>query len=46
VAGLEKANVADTICDPEVNEPIPATPIDPPTMSYYNYSKHFTFSRN
>ena len=30
---LEKANVADTICDPEVNEPIPATPIDPPTMS-------------
>jgi len=33
VAGLEKANVADTICDPEVNEPIPATPIDPPTMS-------------
>ena len=33
IAGLEKANVADTICDHEVNEPIPATPIDPPTMS-------------
>ena len=33
IAGLEKANVADTICDPEVVEPIPATPIDPPTMS-------------
>ena len=33
IAGLEKANVADTICDIEVNEPIPATPIDPPTMS-------------
>ena len=33
IAGLEKANVADTICDPELNEPIPATPIDPPTMS-------------
>ena len=33
IAGLEKANVADTICDPEVNDPIPATPIDPPTMS-------------
>ncbi len=33
VAGLEKANVADTICDLEVNEPIAATPIDPPTMS-------------
>ena len=33
IAGLEKANVADTICDIEVNEPISATPIDPPTMS-------------
>jgi len=33
VAGLDKANVADTICDLEVNEPINATPIDPPTMS-------------
>ena len=33
IAGLEKANVADTICDPELNKPIPATPIDPPTMS-------------
>ena len=33
IAGLEKANVADTICDLELNEPIKATPIDPPTMS-------------
>ena len=33
IAGLENANVADTICDLEVNEPIKATPIDPPTMS-------------
>ena len=33
IAGLEKANVADTICDLEVVEPIKATPIDPPTMS-------------
>ena len=33
IAGLEKANVADTICDLNVNEPITATPIDPPTMS-------------
>ena len=33
IAGLEKANVADTICDLEVSEPINATPIDPPTMS-------------
>jgi len=33
IAGLENANVADTICDLEVDKPIPATPIDPPTMS-------------
>tara|TARA_B100000963_G_scaffold16241_1_gene12485 strand:+ start:537 stop:2351 length:1815 start_codon:yes stop_codon:yes gene_type:complete len=33
IAGLEKANVADTICDLEVTDPINATPIDPPTMS-------------
>ena len=33
IAGLEKANVADTICDLELNEPISATPIDPPTMA-------------
>ena len=33
IAGLEKANVADTICDLEVTEAIHATPIDPPTMS-------------
>ena len=33
IAGLEKANVADTICDMEINKPISATPIDPPTMS-------------
>ena len=33
IAGLERANVADTICDLEVKEPINATPIDPPTMS-------------
>ena len=33
IAGLEKANVADTICDIQINEPIAATPIDPPTMS-------------
>ena len=33
IAGLEKANVADTICNLELNKPISATPIDPPTMS-------------
>ena len=35
IAGLEKANVADTICDIEVNEPIPATPDRP--SNYVNY---------
>jgi len=33
IAGLEKANVADTICDLEITEPLHATPIDPPTMA-------------
>ena len=33
IAGLEKANVADTICDLAIEDPINATPIDPPTMS-------------
>jgi len=33
IAGLAEANVADTLCDPAVTEPIPAPPIDPPTLS-------------
>ncbi len=33
IAGLEKATVADTIMSPEVNTPIAALPIDPPTLS-------------
>ena len=33
IAGLTKATVADTICDPQVNEPLPAQPIDPPTLT-------------
>jgi GTP-binding protein len=33
IAGLSLASVSDTICDPLVEKPIPATPIDPPTMS-------------
>ncbi|MTI18350.1 translational GTPase TypA [Rhodobacteraceae bacterium RKSG542] len=33
IAGLTKATVADTIVDPQVNEPIQAQPIDPPTLS-------------
>ena len=33
IAGLAKASVADTICNPEVMTPIASTPIDPPTMS-------------
>jgi len=33
IAGLEKASVADTICDISVNTPIASTPVDPPTMA-------------
>lgn len=33
LAGLEKATVANTICDPSVTEPIQAQRIDPPTLS-------------
>ena len=33
IAGLPEATVAHTICDPEVDAPIPAQPIDPPTLA-------------
>jgi GTP-binding protein len=33
LAGLEKATVANTICDPSVATPIEAQPIDPPTLA-------------
>ncbi|MBD3802642.1 MAG: translational GTPase TypA [Thioclava sp.] len=33
VAGMTKATVADTLCAPEIEDPIPAQPIDPPTIS-------------
>jgi GTP-binding protein len=33
IAGMETASVACTIADPAVEVPIPATPIDPPTMA-------------
>jgi GTP-binding protein len=33
LAGLPNATVAQTICDPSVETPIPAQPIDPPTLS-------------
>ena len=33
IAGFSKATVSDTLCDPSVNEPIPAMPIDPPTLT-------------
>jgi len=33
LAGLTKANVADTLVDPSVSAPIEAQPIDPPTIS-------------
>jgi GTP-binding protein len=33
IAGLPLATVAHTICVPEVTEPLPAQPIDPPTLA-------------
>ena len=33
IAGLSIASVADTIAEPEVATPIPAQPIDPPTLA-------------
>jgi GTP-binding protein len=33
VAGLSRATVSNTICAPEVERPLPAQPIDPPTLA-------------
>jgi len=33
IAGLQKFNVAETLCSPDVVEPLMAQPIDPPTLS-------------
>ncbi len=33
LAGMSKATVADTICDLTIDIPLPAQPIDPPTIS-------------
>ena len=33
LAGMSKATVADTLCALEIDTPIPAQPIDPPTIS-------------
>jgi GTP-binding protein len=33
IAGLQNATVADTLCDVNVEQPIAATPIDPPTLA-------------
>ncbi len=33
VAGMSKATVADTLCAPDVDDALPAQPIDPPTIS-------------
>ncbi|MFZ5736773.1 GTP-binding protein TypA/BipA [Rhodopseudomonas thermotolerans] len=33
IAGLTKGTVADTFCDPSVEAPLQAQPIDPPTVS-------------
>ncbi|MEO1468570.1 MAG: GTP-binding protein, partial [Pseudomonadota bacterium] len=33
LAGMTKATVADSLLDPSVSEPLPAQPIDPPTIT-------------
>ena len=33
IAGLPEASVSHTLCAPEVSEPVPAQPIDPPTLT-------------
>ncbi len=33
VAGFSRATVADTLCAPEVEAPLPAQPVDPPTVA-------------
>ncbi len=33
IAGMSKATVADTLCDVSIDTPLPAQPIDPPTIS-------------
>ncbi|MGE0769828.1 MAG: translational GTPase TypA [Hyphomicrobiaceae bacterium] len=33
IAGITEATVADTLCDPAVETPLPAQPIDPPTLA-------------
>lgn len=33
ISGLTKTTVADTICDPQVSDALPAQPIDPPTLT-------------
>ncbi len=33
LAGMPNVTVAMTVCDPSVNEPLPAQPIDPPTLA-------------
>jgi len=33
IAGLSKATVADTLCAPEITEPLKADPVDPPTLA-------------
>ena len=33
IAGITQATVADTLCDPSVDTPLLAQPVDPPTLS-------------
>ncbi|WP_342261972.1 translational GTPase TypA [Alphaproteobacteria bacterium endosymbiont of Tiliacea citrago] len=44
LAGLKKATVTHTVCDPVISEPIKSTPVDPPTMSINLYVNDSPFA--
>ena len=46
IAGLPEATVSHTICAPEIETPIPAQPIDPPTLAMTFRDQRFAARRH
>lgn len=44
IAGLKKATVTNTVCDPAVESPIESLPVDPPTLSINLYVNDSPFA--
>lgn len=44
IAGLKKATVTNTVCDPIVDTPIESLPVDPPTLSINMYVNDSPFA--